>query len=172
VDRLAAERGLGELAEVRADQSVRRALLQYWGMAVLGGLLLWVVGTVQDGVSVFSGLYSLLHAVVWFCFLVCLWGFVYGLRALILGSSAHYRYAQGLVFHRRSQLKAVTWQEVTRAKPVYGRKQQGAEGKVLGYELHTGEGLAFAVPLRLRNGKDTFVDAVLAQLQAHGCVVN
>lgn len=76
-----------------------------------------------------------------------MWGLAYGIRGLVVGSRVHYLFAGGLVHSRRSGLRAVTWPEVAVLKSVYNRRQQGSEGKVLGYQVQ-----AQACPLEVADG--------------------
>src|SRR6185503_11249796 len=101
VARLATERQLGHLVDVRREVSTAEALLTGWGIAALSLTAMLVLAALVDRPSVFSPIYAVLRFVVLFLFFVLVWGFVFGIRGLIVGTRIHYLYAGGLVHRRR-----------------------------------------------------------------------
>jgi hypothetical protein len=168
VAQLAAQRGFGNLLDIRREVPLSAALIRGWGIAAVSFALMLLVAWLGQDTSVFSLARSILRLFVLFFFFLFVWGLVYGIRGLVVGSRVHYLYEGGLVHSRRSGLRAVTWPEVTVLKSVYNRRSQGGEGKVLGYRVETQGGTAFTIPLALVDGRDTFIDRIVERLRAHG----
>jgi hypothetical protein len=146
---------------------MRMAVIKGFGAAVVSGVLLWLIGSLGAEQSIFSWAYTILRAIAWVFIPVFFWGIAYGIRGLVVGSRVHYLFAGGLVYRRRSGLRAAGWPEISHLKTVYSRRKQGEEGKVLGYQVHTTDGSSYAIPLLLKDGRDAFIDGVIACLRQH-----
>lgn len=139
------------------------------GVMVAVGVLGMVVATaIGEGTSVFDAGYTILRFVVLFFFFLLVSGLIIAIRGLVVGSRAHFLHAGGLVSVRRGGPVAVAWPEIESLEALYNRRQQGSEGKVLGYRVHAGGRPVFAVPLAVVDGRDAFMDRIIEQVRAHG----
>jgi hypothetical protein len=172
VARLAEARGLGALVDVRAEITMGAALLR--SLVIGGGSLALMIlfSVLFPDPSQFSLVYSVLRFVVLFLLFMLVWAVATGIRALVVGSRAHYLYAGGLVHTRRRGPRAVAWPEVVQLRSVYSRNDRSSPGKVLGYRVEARDSASFVIPLLLADGRDAFVDAVVANLRAHGRPIN
>jgi hypothetical protein len=167
VGRLAAQRNFGPFLDIRREVPVSEALIKGWGTAGVSFGLMILVSWIASDTGVFSLARSILRFFALIFFFMFVWGLVYGIRGLVVGSRVHYLFSGGLVHSRRSGLRAVAWPEVAVLKSVYNRRQQGSEGKVLGYRVESRDGSSFTIPLALVNGRDAFIDQVVGNLRAH-----
>jgi len=166
VGRLAAQRNFGPFVDIRREVPTSEALIKGWGTAAVSVGLLVLVSWIANDTSVFSLARSILRFFALIFLFMAVWGLVYGIRGLVVGSRAHYMFAGGLVHRRRSGVRAVAWPEVIVLKSVYNRRNQGSEGKVLGYRVEY-QGGSFTIPLALVDGRDAFIDQIVANLRAH-----
>jgi hypothetical protein len=169
VQRLAAERGLGRLVDVRRELSTTGALVK-GGAGIVGGLVLmllmgWLAGDAARGNTLVSAI-ARPFAIAGLFALV--WGIVMVVRGLAVGSRAHYLFAGGLVAKRRSGPIAVAWPQVEQFEARYNRKTRD----IVGYRVHAPGGATFMVPLVLTDNRDAFIDRIVDQLRAHGRPVN
>lgn len=168
VDRLAAEQGLGEYLTVRHAGSPSRALATGAVMAAIALAFMFVLHGPLSDASAFSFSYSVLRAVHLGFLLMFVAGVGHGIRGLVAGAQAHYLYAGGIVHRRRSGLRAVAWPNVAQLRSVHHRRgDRSAVGEVVGYRLEAHDGTAVPIPLVLSEGRDAFVDRIVAALRAH-----
>lgn len=71
----------------------------------------------------------------------------------------------------RSRPRAVAWPDVARLLSVYQRGDQSTVGRVVGYRLEPRDGASFLIPLVLVNGRDAFVDQVVAAFRRHNRLI-
>jgi hypothetical protein len=164
--RLAAqERGLGDPVDARSERSS--------GSMVVGGLVVFAVGllltfligaynSAMDAAADASGGGTTQH------FLaptgaITLIGLGIAIRGLIVGTRTHYLYSGGLVHRRRSGTRAVLWPEVRALRAVYGTDT----ASVSGYRVEADHDRSAVIPLRLTDGRDAFVDRLLALARQH-----
>ncbi|MDH6128234.1 hypothetical protein [Kitasatospora sp. GP82] len=167
VARLAAARGLGELVDVRRGVSATRAVTVGWGTATVSLVLTLALGFETSRTPAFSLAHSLLHALTLAFLFTAVGGIGYGVRGLVAGTRTHYLYADGIVHATRSGPQAVAWPEVTWLKSVHQRGDQSTVGRVVGYRLEAGDGTSFLIPLVLVDGRNAFVDKVVAAMRQH-----
>jgi hypothetical protein len=165
VQRLAAERGLGQPVDVRRELSMTGALVK-GVVGIVGGLALmmllgWLAGDAARGSSVVTAI-ARPFAILGLGALV--WGIVMIVRGLLVGSRAHYLFAGGLVAKRRTGLIAVAWPQIEQLESRYNRKTRD----LVGYRVHAAGGVTFMIPLVLTNNRDAFIDRIADQLRAHG----
>jgi hypothetical protein len=135
--------------------------------ASLGMLILFSwIGQSVDGV---------LHAIVrfgglFFCF-AFVGALVYGLATLARGAQSFHVYAGGFVHRRNSKVSAYNWPEVAELRPVIGKRGDTA-GKLQSYQLVPRSGSPIGIPLAIENGRDPFMDQLMAVLQQHGIRVS
>lgn len=138
-----------------------------WGTGAVGLALTLALGFASSRTSQFSLAHSLLHALTLAFLFAAVGGIGYGVRGLVSGTRANYLYAHGIVHTSRSGPQAVAWPEVTRLKSVHQRGDQSTVGRVVGYRLEAGDGTSFLIPLLLVDGRDAFVDQIVAALRRH-----
>ncbi|HVV14710.1 hypothetical protein [Amycolatopsis sp.] len=167
VGTFAAHRGLGQYLDVRHEVPMTMALVKGLAIAIVCGagaaLVIWWVSTMDE--------FSPLRAVHWVglaLFFGCVYGIAQAVRGLIVGSRAHYLYSGGLVRKRRTGLFAVSWTEISGLSAVYNKREQGQEGKILGYRVNLAGGESYTIPLLLTSGRDRFIDQVIAFLRQYG----
>lgn len=166
----AMNRAFGDLRDARQDASPKVTVGVGCGGALVCLVVLIIVGTVGEKLSVFSAVYSLLHVVALVLVFAGLGLAVFGFRGLAGGARANYLYAGGIVHTHRKTVTAVAWPDAVRMRPVHG-KQQGSEGKVLAYVLTGRDGTAIPLALALVNGRDPFLDQVIDAVRRGGGVV-
>lgn len=105
-------------------------------------------------------------AALFFCF-----GFVgaltYSIATLVRGAQSFHVYAGGFVHRRNSKVRAYGWPEVAELRPVVGKRGDAA-GKVQSYQLVPRSGPPVGIPLAIENGRDEFMDQLMAVLHHHG----
>ena len=168
VRRAASERGLGEFVDVRREVPMGTALVRGGGTALVSVVLLVLVSYLGEDQSVYSWTYSLFRLVALFFFFTAFAGFVYAVRALVVGTRAHHLFAGGLVHQRRGGPRAVAWPDVESFRALHHKRGQGADGRGLGYQAVVGGRPLFTIPLVLTAGRDPFIDLVVERLRAHG----
>lgn len=168
---LVRSRGLGDLVSTRFTANpVMVAVVSFVVAVVCVGLMFGVsaIGENTDG---------FLRSVLRLFALVGCFGMVaslaYGIRALVAGAQTFYIYTNGVVHRRNSRARAFTWDELAELRSVIGTKGDDA-GKLLHYQLvpRTGAGAPMAIPLLLVDGRDEFVDNLIAAMRYHGRPVN
>ncbi|MFB7666921.1 hypothetical protein ACFC1R_23725 [Kitasatospora sp. NPDC056138] len=167
VGRLAAANGLGELLDVRRGISPKRAVAVGWGTAAVSLALVLALGSETVKTSMFSFAHSILHALTIAFLFMTVGGIGYGVRGLVAGARAQYLYADGIVHLSRSGPRAVKWPDVAQLRSVHQRGDQSTVGRVVGYRLEPRDGAAFLIPLVLVDGRDAFVDQVVAAVRRH-----
>jgi hypothetical protein len=89
--------------------------------------------------------------------------FAFAIRALALGARAYFIYAEGLVYLRNGKAQIVGWSDVTGLTAVHGTR-----GTPRHYQLRLRRGRPVAVPLSTVDGRDPFVDQLVAIVRGHG----
>jgi hypothetical protein len=174
VEQAAAQRGFGPLLDSRLFNRPVVTALVYLGIGV-GCLLMlmlssWLIGTVFHPTS-FSVAWSILRIIpLAFCFGMVI-APVYALRILVTGSQSYYAYTNGLVYLHRRSVQAVAWPEVSELRSVIATRGDNA-GKLLRYDLVPVSGSPVPLPLVVVNGRDAFLDHVIAALRHHGRPIN
>jgi hypothetical protein len=168
VRRVAAEHGLGELVDVRREVPMGTALVRGGATALVGVVALVLVSYLGQDQSVYSWAYSLVRVVGLFFFFTAFAGFVYVVRALVVGTRAHYLFAGGLVHQRRGGPRVVAWPDVESFRALHHKRGREADGRVLGYQVVVGGRPLSTVPLVLTAGRDPFIDLVVERLRVHG----
>jgi hypothetical protein len=162
--RLAAERGLGPLVDVRRELSTSGALVR-GAIGILAGLgVMMLVGWFADGVEGNGLVTALVRPIAIVGFVALVWGLIVLVRGLVVGSRAHYQFAGGLVAKRRTGLQAVAWPQVELLETRYNRQSRA----VVGYRVQAAGGTSFMIPLVLVDNRDAFIDRIVDQLRAHG----
>jgi hypothetical protein len=128
------------------------------------GLLILMSSVFSDVEGALSPLIR--GAALFFCF-----GFVgaltYGIATLVRGAQSFHVYAGGFVHRRNSKVRAYAWPEVAELRPVVGKRGDAA-GKTLSYQLVPRGGAPIGIPLAIENGRDGFMDELMAALRHHG----
>jgi hypothetical protein len=165
VQRIAQERGLGPLVDVRREVSMTRAIGMGIGAAVGALVLMMLLGFLGEKFIGDNDIGAALARPVALALLFALiWGIVTAVRGLLVGSRAHYLFAGGLVAKRRTGLVAVGWPQIEQLESRYNRKTRD----LVGYRVHAPGGVTFMVPLVLTAGRDPFIDRIADQVRAHG----
>jgi hypothetical protein len=165
VAQAAQQRGLGVSISTRALPSpVAVGIMCLAAAAVFLGLL---VLTSQIGQDTGGVLYSLLRFVALFSCFGMVGALAYGVAALVRGAQAYYVYSGGVVHRRNSNVRAFTWAEVTELRGIIGTKGDRA-GKLMHYKLTPAGAKPFLIPINIVDGKDEFLDHLIAGLKQHG----
>jgi hypothetical protein len=163
-------RNFGSLESFRALANPWTNFATYLVIAVVCFGLLTLVSYVAPDDS-FSLLYSVLHVVA---VVACLGGVfcvVAALRALATGNRSYFVYTNGFVYRQNSNVRALAWPEVTSLQSVLGTRGSTA-GKLLYYKLLSQGGKPIAIPIKIVNGKDDFLDHLIAALGRNDRPVN
>jgi hypothetical protein len=167
VEDAARRRGFGSLISCRALPNPVVTAATWLGVSAAGFVLLYVIAAIGADLDPFSFLRSVLHAVAFGLFFVALYGVVFAIRRLVVGPRSYWVFDNGFIHKQRTTTQALSWAEVQGLAPVIGSKGDTA-GKVLEYRLVPATGKPIAVPLAIENGRDPFMDALMAALQRHG----
>jgi len=168
VDRVAVERGFGELVAVRRGVTSPRAMASGSGTAAiaLAAMVLLHGPLMQE--DELSPFYSLLHAGYLAFLLMLIGGLGHAVRGLVVGTRAHYLYSGGFVSTRRSRCRTLAWEDLARMPARHRpRGNHSRGGEVQGYRLEGRDGNSFTVPLVLTDGRDAFIDHIAAALREH-----
>jgi hypothetical protein len=150
-----------------------RALASPWLNLVVGlvvsaacfGLLTLVSYLAHDS----DGIIYLIARFFALCF--CFGGFgalIFGIRAAVMGARSYFAYVNGLVYKHNSNVRAIAWPEVASLQSVLGTKGSSA-GKLLQYNLQPQDGSkAIPLPIDIKDGRDPFLDQVIAALGRFG----
>jgi hypothetical protein len=174
VSQTAQQRGFGALIDARLMNRPVTTALIYLGAGVACLVLLlvssWLIGTVFHPTS-FSFAWSILRIVpLLFCFGMVL-APVYALRILIVGARSYFAYANGFVYRHNRRIQAVAWPEVRELRSVIATRGDAA-GKLSHYDLVPLSGSAIPIPINIVNGRDEFLDNVIAALRHYGRPIN
>jgi hypothetical protein len=124
--------------------------------------------------TAFEDVEGVLSPVVRFGALFLCFGFVGALTAaiaiLVRGAQSYHIYTGGFVHRRNSRVRALAWPEIAELGPVI-RKRGDQAGKVLSYRLVPRQGAPIPVPLVVEDGRDQFMDHLVAALQQAGVPV-
>jgi hypothetical protein len=161
-------RGLGpRLASRYLASPIMMAGLYFIGALVCLGLLVLAS-------TVFEEPEGALRAVLRFVALFACFGFVGALTAaiaiLVRGAQSYHVYAGGFVHRRNNKVRVFGWPEVGELRPFVGKRGDQA-GKVLSYQLVPQQGAPVPIPLVIENGRDEFMDRLIAALQQAGVPV-
>jgi hypothetical protein len=164
----AQSRGLGpRLASRYLANPVMMAGFYFVGALVCLGLLVLAS-------TVFEDVEGALSPLVRFGALFLCFGFVGALTAaiaiLVRGAQSYHVYAGGFVHRRNSRVRPLGWSEVAELRPVVAKRGDAA-GKVQSYQLAPHQGAPVAIPLVIENGRDEFMDRLIAALQQAGVPV-
>jgi hypothetical protein len=106
-----------------------------------------------------------------FALFFCFGGFgalVWAIRAVVMGARSYFAYANGFVYKHNSKVRAIAWPEVASLQSVLGTKGSSA-GKLLQYNLQPQDGSkAIPLPIDIKDGRDPFLDQVIAALGRFG----
>jgi hypothetical protein len=102
-----------------------------------------------------------------FCF-SGVFALVWAIRVVVMGSRSYFAYANGFVYKHNSNVRAIAWPEVASLQSVLGTKGSNA-GKLLQYNLQPQDNSKpIPIPLDIKNGRDPFLDQVIAALGRFG----
>jgi hypothetical protein len=174
VEQAAAQRGFGTLLGSRLLNRPVLTAMFYLAIGVACFVLLWLsswlIMTVFHPTS-YSLLWSILRIVpLAFCFGMVI-APVYALRILIAGSRSFFAYTNGLVYVQRSKIQTVAWTEVSELRSVIATRGDDA-GKRVHYDLVPVNGSPVSIPIVIVDGRDEFLDHVIAALRQHGRPIN
>ncbi|OIV36355.1 hypothetical protein BIV57_16650 [Mangrovactinospora gilvigrisea] len=168
VSAAAAQAALGRAVDARREITTGQSLVVGVLFAGGGWGLLALIAAYADDVSPFGWVHSILHVVAFGLFFFGFYGAVLAVRGLLVGNRVHYLYEGGLVNRRRSSVRVVRWAEAESLTPVHDTRQ-GEEGKLRGYRLRGRGGVEIPIPLQIKDGRDAFVDRIVASLRQAGC---
>jgi hypothetical protein len=165
VSQAAQGRGFGPLLSVRQLASVKNRFL-LWLLIAAGCLGLLLLTSLYRP-SVYSAMYSVMRffALV-FCFGM-VFAIVTAIKALVVGNRSFFVYGEGFVYRHNSKVQAFSWPEVTGLQSVLGKRGDAA-GKLSHYNLLPPGGQPIPIPINIVNGRDEFLDHLMAALNRHG----
>jgi hypothetical protein len=138
-------------------------------VAVLALVLMMIFGALHPPT------HGVLYPVMRFVALFLCFGFVgalvYGIAALVRGAQSFHVYAGGFVHRRNGKVRAVAWPDVAQLTPATGKRGDNT-GKLLHYQLVLRDGSTIAVPLVIVDGRDEFIDHLMAALRGSGIPVH
>lgn len=165
VTALAQSRGFGPLVASRklANPLVVSGLSLVAALVCLGLLILMS--------SLFPDVEGALTPLIRGAALFLCFGFVimltYAIATLVRGAQSFHIYGGGFVHRRNGKVHAYAWPEIAELRPVVGKRGDAA-GKVQSYQLVPRSGPVVAIPLAIENGRDPFMDQLMAALHHHG----
>jgi hypothetical protein len=96
---------------------------------------------------------------------------VYVIKSFARGAQSYHVYAGGFVHRRNSRVTAYTWGELAELKP-FIQKVGEDKGRLVHYRLVPRQGRTIAVPVEITDGRDPFLDHLMARLDEHGVPVS
>jgi hypothetical protein len=165
VAQVAAQRGFGSLISTRAlANPVAMGLLGLVGAAVCLGLLILVsqIGEGSTGI-----VYGVLRFLALFACFAMFGALAFGISSLVRGAQSNYIYPGGVIHKRNSSVRSYSWSEVKELRGIIATKGDSA-GKLLHYQLTPTTGKPFLIPLNIVDGRDEFLDHLIAALQQNG----
>jgi hypothetical protein len=132
--------------------------------AAFFGLLYLISAFAHDKSGI---IYSVMRFFALFACFAMVGSITYGIAALVRGSHAFWVYTEGIVHRHNKRVQAYTWNEVAELRGVVGTKGDNT-GKLLHYRLTPQGGKAFNIPLNIVDGRDEFLDHLLAAMKQHG----
>jgi hypothetical protein len=161
----AAQRGFGGLISSRAMANpVAMGLLGLVGAVAFLGLLILVSQIGHDSSGI---VYGLLRFVGLFSCFAMVGALVFGISALVRGAQSNYIYPGGIIHKRNGSVRSYSWTEVQQLRGIIATKGDSA-GKLLHYQLTPTAGKPFLIPLNIVDGRDEFLDHLIAALQQNG----
>lgn len=107
---------------------------------------------------------------LFFCF-AFVGALAWGIAALVRGNRSFHVYAGGFIYRHNGKMRVITWPEVTDLRPVIA-KRGAASGKIQHYQLTLHNGKHVPVPLAIVDGRDPFMDQLMAVLRHSGIPVH
>ena len=158
------QRGFGPLLSTRALAHPLARFALWLVIAVVSFGLLVTISYFAQGSS------GVLHSVMRFVGLFFCFGGVYAvvvaIRSLVVGARAYFVYTNGFAYKHNGKVQAYAWPEVQALQSVVGTRGDAA-GKLLHYNLVT-PASSIIVPVQIVNGRDEFLDHLIAALNRHG----
>ena len=170
----AAERGLGHLISTREGPAGGQSAGVAGAVAAGCLVLLIPCWLVLSRASPLSPAFPVLDAVYRALLIGMAAGLGWAIRSLRTGQRSWYLYARGVIQKTgRSGLRAVAWPDASELKAIRRRHGDRNVGDVLGYRLAARDGAWLTIPLKVgRDGRDPFIDQVLAAAREHDCPIN
>jgi len=166
VTQAAQARGFGPLMSKRELTNARNRFLMWLGASVACLVLLIVTANVFQ-VSVFSAWYSVVRFVgLFFCFGMVI-ALVTAIKTLVVGNRSYFVYSEGFVYRHNGKVQAYSWPETTGMQAVLGKRGDAA-GKLSHYNLLVQGSEPITIPINIVNGRDEFLDHLMAALARHG----
>jgi hypothetical protein len=113
---------------------------------------------------------SLLRFIALFCCFTFVAALAWGIAALVRGNRTFHVYAGGFIYRHNGNIRVITWPEVADLRPVIAKRGE-ASGKIQHYQLTLHDGKHISVPLAIVDGRDHFMDQLMAVLQYGGIPV-
>ena len=165
VAQAAQQRNFGVLLSTRALASPLQRFALWLVIAVVCFGVLVAISSIRP--NMFTVLYSILRFFgLFFCF-AGVYALAVAIRALIVGARAYFVFANGFVYRHNGKIQAYAWQEINALQSVVGTRGSAA-GKLLHYNLVTTAPKPIMIPVNIVNGRDEFLDHLIAALTRHG----
>jgi hypothetical protein len=165
VAQVAHQRGFGHLVSSRALASPMQRFALWLVIAIVCFGLLVAISSIRP--NMFSFAYTVLRFIgLFFCF-AGVYAIVVAIRSLVIGSRAYFVYANGFAYRHNRKVQAYAWPEITALQSVVGTRGDAA-GKLVHYNLVTPAAPPIMIPVHIVNGRDEFLDHLIAALTRHG----
>jgi hypothetical protein len=106
---------------------------------------------------------------LFFCF-AFVGALAWGIAALVRGNRSFHVYAGGFIYRHNGKIRVISWPEVTDLRQVIAKRGE-ASGKIQHYQLTLHDGKHIAIPLAIVDGRDYFMDQLMAVLHHSGIPV-
>lgn len=164
-------RNFGHLESARALANPRQAFVLWLVVGIACFVVLWLLANVGSDHSSLSVLWQILHFFgLLFCF-AGVFAIVAAIRAIATGARSYFVYENGFVYRHNGNVRTIPWPEVTSLQSVLGTRGSTA-GKLTHYNLNVQGGRPIPIPIHIVNGRDEFLDHLIAALGRFGRPVN
>jgi hypothetical protein len=167
VSQAAQARGFGPLMSVRQLANARNRFLLWLVIAAACLGLLIGISYLGSKMSVFDAMYSVVRFIgLFFCFGM-VFAIVTAIRTIVVGNRSYFVFGEGFVYRHNGKVQAFSWPEITGMQSVLGKRGDAA-GKLSHYNLLAEGGTSIMIPIAIVDGRDEFLDHLMAALNRHG----
>ncbi|GIH15386.1 DUF6585 family protein [Rugosimonospora africana] len=153
----------GRMESTRSLANPRQTSVLWLVIGIVCFVVLWLLSEVGSKNSSLSVLWSILHFFgLLFCF-AGVFAIVAAIRVLVTGARSYYVYENGFVYRHNGNVRAIAWPEVTSLQSVLGTRGSNS-GKLTHYNLNVQGIKPIPIPIQIVNGRDDFLDHLIAAL--------
>ncbi|MFI5915651.1 hypothetical protein [Dactylosporangium sp. NPDC051541] len=167
VGQAALARGFGPLVSLRQLANARNRFILWLVISIACLGLLIATSALGSRLSIFSGWYSIVRFIgLFFCFGM-VGALVTAIRQLVVGNRSYFVFSEGFIYRHNGKVQAYSWPETTGLQSVLGTRGEGA-GKLSHYNLLLQGNAPVMIPIDIVDGRDEFLDHLIAALSRHG----